>query len=170
MYYGAPLLQYASGHGWSTTNTAAYSYTGLDEKTKSLDYLHSLESVKIITDYAPRMEGNKRYMGTDQPTVDVGYNLLTKGKRLTYRDRHFVLQGYDISEEFYNPCYRNRPLPDTHDYRRTLYWNPNLELDEKGRADITLWNNSNSTSITVSAEGITPAGKILTGISYPEDR
>ena len=30
--------------------------------------------------------------------------------------------------------------------------------------------NSLSTSITVSAEGITPAGKVLTGISYPEDR
>ena len=116
------------------------------------------------------MEGSKRYSGSNQPTVDVGYDILTKDKRQTYRDRHIILQGYDVSEEFYSPCYRNRPLPNTQDYRRTLYWNPNLELDEKGRANITLWNNSNSTSITVSAEGITPTGKILTGISYPEDR
>ena len=163
-------LRYNTSSGWSTSNRSAYSYTGLDGKTLSLDYLRSLRSVKLITDYAPRMEGSSRYSGSDQPTVDVGFNLLTDGKRQTYRDRHFVLQGYDISEEFYSPCYRNRPLPSTNDYRRTLYWNPNLELDEEGRADITLWNNSNSTSITVSAEGITPAGKILTGISYPEDR
>ena len=54
--------------------------------------------------------------------------------------------------------------------RFSVYWNPNLELDENGRADVTLWNNNSSTSITVSAEGITPTGKILTGISYPEDR
>ena len=100
----------------------------------------------------------------------MGYDLLRDGMRQTYRDRHIVLQGFDISEEFYSPCYRNRPLPETKDYRRTLYWNPNLQLNEKGQADITLWNNSSSTSITVSAEGITPAGKILTGISYPEDR
>ena len=82
----------------------------------------------------------------------------------------FILQGFDVSQEFYNPCYRNRPLPDTKDYRRTLYWNPHLELDEKGCAHVTLWNNSTTSSITVSAEGITPTGKILTGISYPEDR
>jgi hypothetical protein len=142
----------------------------LDDNTISLDYLNSLKSVKLISDYAPRMEGSKRYSGSNQPTVDVGYDILTKDKRQTYRDRHIILQGYDVSEEFYSPCYRNRPLPNTQDYRRTLYWNPNLELDEKGRANITLWNNSNSTSITVSAEGITPTGKILTGISYPEDR
>ena len=135
-----------------------------------LDYARSLRSVSLITDYAPRMEGSKRYMGSNQPTVDVGYDLLRDGMRQTYRDRHIVLQGFDISEEFYSPCYRNRPLPETKDYRRTLYWNPKLQLNEKGQADITLWNNSSSTSITVSAEGITPAGKILTGISYPEDR
>ncbi len=162
--------RYNPGLGWSTSNRSAFSFTGMDEKTMQLDYLRSLRSVDLVTDYAPRMEGSPRYSGANQPTVDVGYKLLTKGKRETYRDRHFVLQGFDVSQEFYNPCYRNRPLPDTKDYRRTLYWNPNLELDEKGQANITLWNNSNTTSITVSAEGITPAGKILTGISYPEDR
>ena len=156
--------------GWSTSNRAAFSYTGLDNTTQSLNFLRSLRSVSLITDYAPRMEGSRRYMGANQPTVDVGFNNLTDGVRPTYRDRHFVLHGYDVSEEFYSPCYRQRPLPSLKDYRRTLYWNPNLELDENGRADVVLWNNCLSTSITVSAEGITPTGKILTGISYPEDR
>ena len=155
---------------WSTSNGGAFSLTGLDAQTQSLDYLRSLRSVDLITDYAPRMEGSRRYHGTNQPTVDVGYQLLSSGKRPTYRDRHYVLHGFDVSEEFYSPCYRERPLPSQQDYRRTLYWNPNLELDENGHAEVTLWNNSLSTSITVSAEGITPAGKVLTGISYPEDR
>ena len=161
---------FGPSRGWSTSNQTYYSYTGLDPQTIGLDYLKSLRSVNLITDFAPRMEGSRRYWGSNQPTVDVGFTNLTDGIRATYRDRHYVLQGYEVSEEFYSPCYRNRPLPDTKDYRRTLYWNPNLELDEKGQAQITLWNNSNSTSITVSAEGITPTGKILTGISYPEDR
>ena len=155
---------------WSTSNGGAFSFTGLDAQTQSLDYLRLLRAVQLITDYAPRMEGSRRYWGSNQPTVDVGYDLLSSGKRPTYRDRHYVLHGFDVSEEFYSPCYRERPLPSLQDYRRTLYWNPNLELDENGHADVTLWNNSLSTSITVSAEGITPAGKILTGISYPEDR
>jgi len=169
-----PITSLASypriGDGWSTSNGAAYSYTGLDDMTRSIDYLRSLRSVKLITDYAPRMEGSPRYMQSNQPTVDVGYETFTNGKRATYRDRHYILHGFDVSEEFYSPCYRQRPLPTLQDYRRTLYWNPNLELDEKGHAEVTLWNNSSTTSITVSAEGITPTGKILTGISYPEDR
>jgi hypothetical protein len=169
-----PITSLASypriGEGWSTSNGAAYSYTGLDDMTRSIDYLRSLRSVKLITDYAPRMEGSPRYMQSNQPTVDVGYETFTNGKRATYRDRHYILHGFDVSEEFYSPCYRQRPLPTLQDYRRTLYWNPNLELDEKGHAEVTLWNNSSTTSITVSAEGITPTGKILTGISYPEDR
>ena len=155
---------------WSTSNRSAFSYTGLDDTTRSLDYLNSLHSVNLITDYAPRMEGSRRYMGGDQPTVDVELEVMPHGHRATYRDRHIVLHGYDVSEEFYSPCYRNRPLPEVKDYRRTLYWNPNLMLDDKGHADVTLWNNSQSTSITVSAEGITPKGKVVTGISYPEDR
>ena len=157
------------GGGWSTSSRQVFSRTGLDEMTQSLNFLRSLRSVKLITDYSPRMEGSRRYMGANQPTVDVGYETLT-GTRPTFRDRHYVLHGYDVCEEFYSPCYRQRPLPTFKDYRRTLYWNPNLELDENGHADITLWNNSFSTSITISAEGITPKGKILTGISYPEDR
>lgn len=158
------------GGGWSTSNRVAYSLTGLDATTQSLDYLRSLRSISLITDYAPRMEGSRRYWGANQPTVDIGYEPLTDGVRPTYRDRHFVLHGFDVSEEFYSPCYRQRPLPSLKDYRRTLYWNPNLQLNEKGRADVVLWNNSLTTSITVSAEGITPTGKVLTGISYPEDR
>ena len=163
-------VRFNANLGWNTSNRFSYSFTGMDDATIQLDYLHSLRSVNLITDYAPRMEGSPRYTGTDQPTVDVGFNLLTDGKRITYRDRHFILQGFDVSQEFYSPCYRNRPLPDTKDYRRTLYWNPNLELDKKGCAHVTLWNNSTTTSISVSAEGITPTGKILTCISYPEDR
>lgn len=163
---------YFRGHtgGWSTSNPFYYSFTRMDDQTMRLNYLRTLKSVNLITDYAPRMEGSSHYVGSNQPTVDVGYSIYTDGVRPTYRDRHFVLQGYDVSEEFYSPCYRNRPLPDTQDYRRTLYWNPNLQLDKNGRAEVTLWNNGTSTSITVSAEGITPKGKILTGISYPEDR
>ena len=155
---------------WSTSSPLVFSRTGLDDKTQSLNFLRTLRSVKLITDYAPRMEGSRRYSGSDQPTVDVGYQTLPSGQRPTYRDRHFILHGYDVSEEFYCPNYRQRPLPSLKDYRRTLYWNPNLELDDNGHADVTFWNNSFSTSITVSAEGITPKGKILTGISYPEDR
>lgn len=155
---------------WSTSNRSAFSYTGLDSETRSLDYLRSLNKISLITDYAPRMEGSSRYRGSSQPTVDIGLEPFKKGRRQTFRDRHIILQGYDVSEEFYSPCYRNRPLPSHKDYRRTLFWDPNVQLDKDGRAEITLWNNSGNTAITISAEGITKEGMVVTGISYPEDR
>ena len=50
-----------------------------------------------------------------------------------------------------------------HDYRRTLYWNPNLLLDENGEAHITLYNNSRTTQISVDAAGQAADGTLLWG-------
>nr|MCR4921396.1 hypothetical protein [Bacteroidaceae bacterium] len=129
----------------------------------------TLKDVRLITDYCPRLEGNKHYKGADQPTVNVIVSPMDEGQRPAYRDRHYVMQGYSICDDFYQPVYRQR-LPAQTDYRRTLYWNPNVPLDEKGEARIQCWNNGRQTAITVSAEGISPGGQIVTGISYPEDR
>ena len=128
------------------------------------------KNVRLITDYEPRREGDRHYMGADQPTVNVAFEYLDDEVRPTYRDRHYVMQGYSICEEFYQPNYSQRPLPDLKDYRRTLYWNPNLQLDEKGEAKVSFWNNCRTTAITLSAEGLAEDGQIITGISYPEDR
>ena len=158
------------GRGLGSSDYLDLLNVGFSYKSQNLTFLRNLKSVSLITDYAPRMEGSPRYAGANQPTVDILMNQFDSMHRATYRDRHYILHGYDVSEEFYKPCYRERPLPTVRDYRRTLLWEPNLELDENGHAEVTLWNNSSSTSITVSAEGITPTGKVLTGISYPEDR
>ena len=132
--------------------------------------LKGLDKVSLITDYCPRLEGSKRYWGANRPSVGVNLISLEDRLRVTYRDRHYVVQGYNVCEDFYQPNYSNRPLPEVKDYRRTLYWNPFLKLDESGSASIFFWNNGKPTSITVSAEGISPTGQIVTGISYPEDR
>ena len=47
------------------------------------------------------------------------------------------------------------------DYRRTLYWNPNLKLDAEGRARVTLYNNSRTTQIEVEAAGQAADGTLL---------
>lgn len=57
-----------------------------------------------------------------------------KGVRKTW------LEGYSKVKEFYLPDYRI--LPREGDYRRTLYWNPELMPDKEGRATIQFYNNS----------------------------
>ena len=127
--------------------------------------LSHLDSVYVFTDYSPRKEGDKRYRQADQPEVSVDLHLLPdEGTRVAYRDRFLYMPGYNVCEDFYQPHYEKRPLPDaTQDYRRTLYWNPNLKLDEQGRATITFWNNCRRNQLSLTAEGFTNNGQVLTG-------
>ena len=50
-------------------------------------------------------------------------------------------------------------MPDTNDFRLTLYWTPKVKFNNKGEAVIRLYNNSKKTVIAVEAEGITTDGK-----------
>ena len=61
-------------------------------------------------------------------------------------------------------------MPSTKDYRRTLYWNPDLMLDGNGKAEVRFYGNGKQTHLSVTAEGIASDGTLLTGKSLPEDR
>ena len=76
-----------------------------------------------------------------------------KGVRKTW------LEGYSPMKEFYSPNYLALP-PEPNDYRRTLYWNPNLTTDENGKAKVQFYNNSRCTNYSISAETVTKDGRI----------
>lgn len=66
--------------------------------------------------------------------------------------------------------YKPFPSPDNtlqnsldKDFRRTLYWNPEVKTDRNGVAHVTFYNNSSCHSISISAEGI---GENLNPIVY----
>ena len=127
--------------------------------------LSHLDSVYVFTDYSPRKEGDKRYRQSNQPIVTVDLHILPDGgTRVAYRDRYLTIPGYNVCEDFYQPQYDKRPLPDVpQDYRRTLYWNPDLKLDEEGRATVTFWNNCRRNQLSITAEGFSNDGKVMTG-------
>ena len=127
--------------------------------------LSHLDSVYVFTDYSPRKEGDKRYRQSNQPQVTVDLHILPDGgTRVAYRDRYLTIPGYNVCEDFYQPQYDKRPLPDVpQDYRRTLYWNPDLKLDEEGRATVTFWNNCRRNQLSITAEGFSNDGKVMTG-------
>ena len=77
--------------------------------------------------------------------------------------REYNFQGFNKPIEFYNPDYSKARLPEVKDYRRTLYWNPNVTTDNFGQATIEFYNNSTCTSVDVSAEGVTRYGEFLVG-------
>ena len=47
------------------------------------------------------------------------------------------------------------------DYRRTLYWNPHLTLDQQGEATVTFYNCGRTTEPSASAQGQSPDGTLL---------
>ena len=75
--------------------------------------------------------------------------------------REYNFQGFTKPVEYYNPDYSKAKLPEIKDYRRTLYWNPNVTTDNFGQASIEFYNNSVCNIIDVSAEGITKYGQFL---------
>ena len=75
-----------------------------------------------------------------------------RGMRRTWVD------GYSEPVEFYAPDYAI--LPKDVDYRRTLYWNPEINTDAEGRAEVEFYNNSRCKQIKVSAETISKDGSL----------
>ena len=129
-------------------------------RMKKYRRLRHLDKLYIYTDYVPREQGSWKYSQTNQPEVVIDYRLLPNdGVRPTYRDRRYAAKGYSVCTEFYSPDYSKKPMPDTKDYRRTLYWTPKVKFNNKGEAVIRLYNNSKKTVIAVEAEGIITDGK-----------
>ena len=157
--------------GWGHGMPPATRFIPDTEKEK-YNFLSNLGKVYIYTDYSPRREGNSFYDGEDIPLVTVDLRLINADgtQRDAYRDRRYVLPGYSAPEDFYQPDYSTKPLPEVKDYRRTLYWNPDLKLDQEGKAEFRFYGNGKQTHLAVTAEGMASDGTLLTGKSMPEDR
>ena len=117
----------------------------------------------FYSDYSPRLYGNNMYYGSNEPkTKLVRYPYPDGSRRITYRDRRYFLPGFAYPAEFYSPDYSKQvPSDDKKDYRRTLYWNPNLKLNEEGEAEVKFYNNCRVTQLSVDAEGQAADGTLL---------
>ena len=69
-------------------------------------------------------------------------------------------QGYNIPSKFEMEDYSVVP-PVSDDFRRTLYWSPDVRTDRDGNATIEFWNNSTCRDMYISVEGMTKDGRFL---------
>ncbi len=122
--------------------------------------LSNLSDVYIYTDYAPRREGDANFEGSNQPIVRVDLRLMPDDSVRSYQvNRRWIMEGFSIPDEFYSPDYSTQPLPE-HDFRRTLYWNPNVILDSDGNATVRIANNSTPSILQIDAQGWTSDGTL----------
>lgn len=73
-------------------------------------------------------------------------------------ERLSKLQGYSTERQFYMPDYSETLLPDEKDYRRTLYWNPNVTTDANGEATVSFYNTPTCRHLRISAATVTADG------------
>ena len=76
-----------------------------------------------------------------------------KGIRRTYFD------GFNQASTFQMEDYS--VIPPMADFRRTIYWQPNITTDSQGTAKVDFFNNSTCEEMYISVEGMTQNGKVL---------
>jgi len=166
------------GINWSVNN--------FDLRLSTIEHLPILDRIFVVSDCprrptpfehfhqdrfdlsGPQFEGILMHQDPQKVTlgaigIDAYINLITfpdDKTRITV-GREYDFQGFTRPVEYYNPDYSKAKLPEVKDYRRTLYWNPNVTTDNFGQASIEFYNNSVCNIIDVSAEGITRYGQFL---------
>lgn len=73
--------------------------------------------------------------------------------------RRSTLEGYSEPVEFYSPDYSNISPFDT-DFRRTLYWNPEVVPDSTGKATVRFFNNSRAQNFGISTATVSDDGAL----------
>lgn len=119
--------------------------------------LKRLQTAKFYTDFSLRRDDHPE-MGSQSADVVVDFDTMPQdATRYTMRDRRIILHGFNMPDDFYHPDYSHKPLPSHKDYRRTLYWNPNLKLNGHD-TQVTFYNGSSSATLSVSGAAVGSLG------------
>lgn len=88
-----------------------------------------------------------------------GVSMMMKDKSKT---KVVSFYGYSVDDDFPLPDYRARDLPDKRDFRRTLYWNPDVLADENGKASVMFYTNADeNVKLGITARAVLPDGQLL---------
>lgn len=70
------------------------------------------------------------------------------------------LVSYEYSRQFSYPVYESTNTAYRHDFRETLYWNPVVETDKNGKAQIEFYQSDANSAFRIMTEGISATGLI----------
>jgi len=118
-----------------------------------------VESILILEDH--EVIRNFDPMATNDPVVIMIKTHANNDPKDPIGVRKTIYQAYSVSKEFYSPIHQpGTPLLEA-DFRRTLYWNPDVILDPQGKAKLEFYNNGLCRKMSISAEGINSKGTLL---------
>ncbi len=74
--------------------------------------------------------------------------------------------GYVKERQFYSPKYTTPESKNTNDYRTTIYWNPNVTLDDSGNVTLDFYNADGNGKYKVVVEGQDASGNAGRKVYY----
>lgn len=79
-----------------------------------------------------------------------------------------ITKGYPLGwqrvKKFYTPVYtyqNSQNTPKGSDRRSTIYWNPNVEIDQNGKGKVEFYTSDSSADYTIVLEGVTNEGEYI---------
>lgn len=134
------------------------SYMGLEEVRNCLD----ISDIRYVQK-PERNDDEHTYFPAGMYVVEIYLHPGRKSRVAWNKNtRQTTFDGYSPKLEFYAPEYPNGPIEGDVDYRRTIYWNPDVKTNRLGIVDVKFYNNSYSRSLNVSVEGMTDSGVFMT--------
>lgn len=169
-----PATVAAVGQGQAAetkTNTMTIKVPGAaaanDDVLSELNNMFPFEVIKRI-DFIP--PGTAAVLGAHAAQTGALWIVTKSGEELSkvHTKNYYLFTtqplGYQKPVEFYSPKYeRAEMMPgDEPDLRNTLYWNPNIEIQENGKSSFNFFTNDvERTTYTITIEGITDNGDLI---------
>ncbi len=134
--------------------------------TKEIKSVEIIKHPKNSRKYVDEVFGDP--MALDGPLTISFINIYTYSKKGLFGVEHTqgmskqTISGYTPIREFYAPKHEDLTSEDwkVPDFRSTVYWNPNLQTDYNGNAQVEYHNADNIGEMLVIVEGITEDGKL----------
>jgi len=162
-YKNRPIIWVIDNGYCAITNLGGKKLTDMNVLRSSIEpmpiFIDEVKSVYVSED--PKAYKNVLMcsdIAAKDPVTIFVYTHLTKTKD-NKGMRNTVFRGYNFAKTFEMEAYD--VYPPMEDFRRTIFWAPDLTTDANGNARVEFWNNSSIHEMYISAEGIAPNGKVL---------
>lgn len=163
-YKGRPIIWILNNGFAGITSTTNLRIRDLIVHQATMeDFPYFLDEVKSIyltenVNAADRYIYSSDLKGRSPVTLFVYTHHQFNWKKNGSRRTHF--QAFDKPDTFEMDDYSK--VPPMEDFRRTIFWAPDIKTDDKGHATVEFWNNSSARRLYISAEGMTAEGTVLT--------
>ena len=129
--------------------------------------IDDIQDIFLIRDAGTVVFGAEGSGGVVVITTKRGY---TSEKKPSHSVDRITPLGYQAPAEFYSPVYeteeaKNDLIPDL---RSTIYWKPNVVLNEEGKALLDFYSADTPTTYSILIEGVSTGGHIIHAVDKIE--